>query len=436
MTDRLKRLATSISLIIVIAFLIRLTFAWFDSLGRPIPEEYSWETGRIARSLAMGKGFGNPYPGVETGPTAIMSPLYPLLLGGIFKLFGVYSYASYFVAILLNELISALTCIPIFFLGKRIGGLSVAATSAWLWAVFPAGVIVPSTWLWDTTLTTLVLITIIWATLELSESIKTRDWIWYGLLWGFGLAMNPSILSTMPFLMLWLVWRLRKRAQQWLKLPAIALSVMFLCCIPWAARNYVDFHRVIPFRSNFGLELWLGNNPDDIAILPDHLSPFLNTRLHDEYVAKGEIAFMQAKKAESIRYIRSAPLTFLKYTWYRFLQMWLGIEEPMIGMLTNYSARVTFIVSFNLFIVLAGLSGLLIFCRKHPEISTPIAAVPLVYPAIYYVTHPSLRYRHPMDPILIVMAAFAICYVVSAVTRRKSVLLADAALAADVPEAS
>jgi hypothetical protein len=177
MTNKLKRLATSVSVIIVTAFLIRLTYAWFDSLGRPIPEEFSWETGRIARSIALAKGFANPYPGVETGPTAILSPLYPLLLSGIFKLFGVYSYVSYFIAILLNELISALTCLPIFYLGKRGGGLSVAAGGAWLWGVFPLGVIIPSTSIWDTTLTALVLITIIWATLEISESTRARNGI-------------------------------------------------------------------------------------------------------------------------------------------------------------------------------------------------------------------------------------------------------------------
>jgi len=114
----------------------------------------------------------------------------------------------------------------------------------------------------------------------------------------------------------------------------------------------------------------------------------------------------------------------------------LGIEEPMMDMLTNYSAKVTLIVTFNLVVVLAGLSGLLIFSRKHREISIPIAIVPIVYPAIYYVTHPSLRYRHPMDPILIVMAAFAICHAVGVMTRRKPAALADAGLAADIPGGS
>jgi|ERR1019366_763118 hypothetical protein len=80
MTNKLKRLATSVSVIIVTAFLIRLTYAWFDSLGRPIPEEFSWETGRIARSIALAKGFANLYPGVETGPTAILSGLSGLFL--------------------------------------------------------------------------------------------------------------------------------------------------------------------------------------------------------------------------------------------------------------------------------------------------------------------------------------------------------------------
>jgi len=36
-----------------------------------------------------------------------------------------------------------------------------------------------------------------------------------------------------------------------------------------------------------------------------------------------------------------------------------------------------------------------------------------VFPLIFYVTHSSLRYRFPMDPIMMVLAAFGVAYPIS-----------------------
>jgi 4-amino-4-deoxy-L-arabinose transferase-like glycosyltransferase len=422
MSQRLKNLPLSLAFIIVVAFIIRVCFAWWDLLVKPIPDEFSWEVGRIAQSIAMGKGFGNPYPGVETGPTALMAPLYPFLLGGIFKLFGIYTYTSYFVAVLINEVFSVLTCIPIFYLGKRIGGAVVGAAGAWLWAVFPVAVIVPAEWIWDSTLTTFALACILWATIEIRESTRVRDWAGYGVLWGFGAALNPSVLSVLPFILIWHAWNMRKRAAKWLSLPATTVCALVLCCMPWTIRNYVEFHHVIPFRSNFGLELWLGNNPEEQDILPDWRSPFSNPVLHTEYVNEGEVAFMKEKQAESFRYIESQPLSFLKFTWFRFIENWLGITQPFGDLWEQYSWNVRIPVLVNLSVVLLALSGVLALRRREREISLPFAIIPLVYPIVYYITHPNLRYRHPMDPVLIVLAAFAACHAVEFVARRKFIL--------------
>jgi hypothetical protein len=43
--------------------------------------------------------------------------------------------------------------------------------------------------------------------------------------------------------------------------------------------------------------------------------------------------------------------------------------------------------------------------------------VMLVFPLTFYLTHTSLRYRYPMDPILQVLAVFAVVYALSPVTR-------------------
>src|SRR5215475_15823039 len=74
---------------------------------------FGWEMGRVARSIAQGQGFSNPYGG-DTGPTAWEPPIYPYLMGGVFKLFGIYSYASAWILLSINALLAAITCVPIF----------------------------------------------------------------------------------------------------------------------------------------------------------------------------------------------------------------------------------------------------------------------------------------------------------------------------------
>src|SRR5260221_4430978 len=51
-----------------------------------------WAFGRVARSLVAGHGFGNVF--ADTGPTAVVSPLYAYLLAGIIRLFRTYTPAS------------------------------------------------------------------------------------------------------------------------------------------------------------------------------------------------------------------------------------------------------------------------------------------------------------------------------------------------------
>jgi hypothetical protein len=55
--------------------------------------EFGYEIGRVARSLAMGHGYANPY-WANTGPTALLTPVYPYMLAGVFAMFGVYTKAS------------------------------------------------------------------------------------------------------------------------------------------------------------------------------------------------------------------------------------------------------------------------------------------------------------------------------------------------------
>jgi hypothetical protein len=132
--------------------------------------------------------------------------VYPLLVAAMFKLFGALTAPAFFASVALNILFSSGACVPIFYSGKRIGGLGVASGGAWLWALFPNGVLMPFEWIWDTSLSALLAATLLWATLALAESERFRDWCVYGLLWGLALMTNPALGALLPFLVGWGGW--------------------------------------------------------------------------------------------------------------------------------------------------------------------------------------------------------------------------------------
>ena len=115
-------------------------FAWDQE--RKIPRDlvglvpFLQETGNIAFSIALGQGFGSPY-WQETGPTAWLTPVYPYMVAGAYRIFGIHTPHAFFAMVLLNILFSAATCIPIFYVGKRVGGLAVASSRCVALGCFP-----------------------------------------------------------------------------------------------------------------------------------------------------------------------------------------------------------------------------------------------------------------------------------------------------------
>src|SRR5271167_1990434 len=95
----------SILFIVLVAFLLRLAVITIGHTYRITPRrdhfQYGWEMGRLARSIATGQGFSAPTD-LPTGPSAWAPPLYPFILGGVFKLFGVYSALSAWVVLIFN----------------------------------------------------------------------------------------------------------------------------------------------------------------------------------------------------------------------------------------------------------------------------------------------------------------------------------------------
>src|SRR5580698_3669102 len=229
-TSRKRRFTNSPLIWMVLAALaIRLVVMVFLLPEQLDPSRDHWhfgyETGRIARSIVEGRGFSSPLF-AETGPTAWTSPVYPYMVAGVFKTFGIYTTASAVVLLSLNALTSALTCIPIFFIARRTFGERAARWSGWGWVFFPYAVYFPVERIWETWLSTLFLSMLFLFALHLEDRPEAgpvwRNWIGFGLLSGSAALTSPVILSALPFLGGWICYRLHRRKQEWLRPAAVS----------------------------------------------------------------------------------------------------------------------------------------------------------------------------------------------------------------------
>jgi 4-amino-4-deoxy-L-arabinose transferase-like glycosyltransferase len=385
---------------------------------------FGFEMGRVGRSIALGEGFSNPYGG-NTGPSAWEPPLYPFLISGVFKIFGVYTYASAWILLTINSVFSAITTIPVYLIAHKTFGARVAIWSARAWALNPYVWYWSIHWIWDTTFTPLILALIFLISLELAapqaESLAAplkdkwpgwQGWISFGVLWGVGALANPTMLAFLPFCGLW-IWRQRYR-QGLPSLAGVALSslVFFLVLSPWLVRNYEAFGRVVFIRDDFGLQLRLGNNKLADGMLIATLQPNLNKLEFEKFERLGEIAYEADCRRLAFEWIRANPGRFAIISMKRFFYYWNGVPRP-----TDSTAPWDFRSSLFLASSVLAIWGLGRALRQKRPGAWLFAGLIALYPVAYYFVFPHARYRHPIEPELVILAVFLLCEARNRTTR-------------------
>jgi 4-amino-4-deoxy-L-arabinose transferase-like glycosyltransferase len=401
---RLPVVPTSVLWLAFLSFVLQVAVigAFHEYRTRPGEDHFGfgWEMGRVARSIALGQGFSNPYGG-NTGPTAWEPPLYPYLMSGVFKVFGIYTYASAWVLLTVNSIFAALTTIPIFLIAHRTFGERVARWSAWAWALNPYVWYWSVHWIWDTTFTPLVLSLVFLLALELRERPGWTGWVIFGTLWGIGALANPTMLTFLPFCGLW-VWRQRVKNG----IPSIAgivvSSVVFLLVLsPWLVRNYEVFGRFVFLRDDFGLQFRLGNWKGADGMLMAYLQPNLNKLELEKFQRLGELAYAADCKRLASDWVRANPGRFVVISMKRFFYFWNGVPKPT-------DSRAPWDFRTSLFLASSVLSwwGLVRALRQKVRGAWLFAGLILTYPTTYYFVYPHARYRHPIEPELFILAVF------------------------------
>ncbi len=400
------------------AFLIRVAYLTVAHTYRvrPFPDhfEYGWEMGRIARALVTGHGYADPFAG-HTGPTAWVTPLYPLLVALVFKLAGVYSATSAWILLTLNSLFSALTVFPIAAIARRsfasLGPAradSIRRWAVWLWALYPAATQYAVRWIWETSLSTLLFTCAFALALRMHQRspdrpgrFALRDWALFGLLWGFIALSNPALIVFLPFAGIWVLTGQRGALPSSL-VSACVSGILFLSVLsPWMVRNARAFHHFVPLRANFGAELYLGNGPGATGLLMEYNHPEKSPQQLRLYAQMGEYRYAQMRGELAKQTIRSNPGLFLRNSLKRLYFFWFSVPSASGNVLSRFFRGLNFA-----FLSTAGLLGLLLALRRRVYGAWLFFFAFLTLPLMYYFVTVHARFRHPLEPLIAVLGVF------------------------------
>lgn len=364
--------------------------------------------GRLARSIAEGRGFSSPTD-LDSGPSAWAAPVYPYILGGVFKIFGIYSATSAWMILAFNSLFAALTCWTLYRIAQRISGEHAARATAWTWAVFPYLLYWPVRVVWEASFTTFLLSLALWLTISmadasLSSRARRRDWIFLGLLWGLIALTNTSVLILLPFLLAWLVYQL-PTSSRGISGAAICLLILILCITPWTLRNIHTFGRFIFVRDNLALELHEANNEESAGLWTRTEHPGNDPVAMRRFQELGEIAFMDEKRQQVAEFVREHPGTFALFTLERVWYFWAA--PPQATLVTGYDLRFVRHTAF-LLAAISAFAGLVVLLRRKNRHRWLLAPFLLIYPLPYYLVNPFPRYKHPIEPVMLILIIYAL----------------------------
>ena len=416
--------------ILALAVLLRVAAALY--LGDQVVElpgtfdQISYHT--LVLRVVGGHGFTFPrlwWPLTRPNqPTAHWSYLYTLYLTGVYWLFGAHPLVARLIQAVLVGILQPLLA---YLLGRRLFGPRVGLVAAGWTALYPYFIYYAATLMTEPFYITGILAGL-YLTMRLAQELsRRRAW---GLMAGLGAVLGLTVLLRqvyllfLPFLFFWLWWaalrlapisQSRKRLFPNLLLAtAIPLFILTLFILPFTAYNYARFHRFVLLNTNAGFAFFWGNHPiygyHFRSLLPAD-GPSYQDLIPPELRGLDEAALGDALLKRGIGFIVHDPVRFLALTITRIPPYFKFWPDPASSLLSNISRLLSFALAlpfmlYGLFLAIRGLirRG---FGLASPDILLTLLFI-VVYTGIHILTWTLIRYRLPVDAVLLLYAALAL----------------------------
>lgn len=375
--------------------------AFFQSLQTEPLRYFQW-----AQSIAAGQ-WGEPLP-LDAGPG------YPVFLAVIFKLFSSSIVAAAVAQALLDAASAVLLARIVAGTASRTAGILAGV----LWVCFAPAIYYTGELLPVTLTIFLVLMGI--AAIEVApDSIATRGLLRFaigGILWTLAMISRTELILAWPFVVA------RARALGGPRAVGACVISLVVYVVSLTGANYAKTGEVTFVTVGGGLNLWIGNNRSS-----DGINPFPNPsqnkevrRIYDEgrpRRGRTDRLFLQAAIAE----IKSEPKAAFYRLCRKFAWVWSGREIPNTTDI-EWQMRSSWVVLPGVFplgftfLVPVALPGMLIAWRRK-RLSWWMSGT--IFTALVVCTAflSNSRFRAPMLPAIVALAAIGLATVPAAVRR-------------------
>lgn len=364
-------------------------------------------------------------------PTAHWSYLYTLYLVLVYFIFGPHPIAARLIqAVIVGIFQPYLT----YKIGQKIFGEGVGLIAAFLSTIYIYFIYYSATLMTEPFYIT----SILWAlflAMELGDLPATGGnnlshrkiflSIYLGVALIIGVLLRQLLLIVVPFLLawIWLVWWKRKKEFPIITTLIVA-GVMIVSILPITYYNYQRFHRFVLLNTNAGFAFFWGNNP----IYGTHFQPILS----DENTSYGnlipkdlrslnEAAMDQALLKRGIGFVISDPVRYILLSISRipfYFEFWPSKSSSLISNISR-------VFSFGIMLpfMLYGMISILLkrsekARRKWNSPAVMLMLFSLIYTGIHVLTWTLIRYRLPIDAVLLIFAGYALADIYQKIARR------------------
>lgn len=366
-----------VCLVFLAALILRLVFV-IPSLEIPVSDAAAYDN--LGLSISQGKGYINN----DGSPHSFRPPFYPAFLAVMYKLFG-HSYQAVRIA---QSLLGAVTCVSIFFIGKKAYGSVVGILAASI-SVFYLPFIKSAELLLTELLFTFILGLIIFYLFRIRFAVKTLDCVIAGILLGLS-ALTRSMMLIFPLLMIPLFVSSKRTFN---KKYFIILLSFFVTLLPWIIRNYIVYDAFIPVSTQGGITFYSSYCPPGgvfgkLATLEDPIiieaSRIKSAVLQNDFLIK-----------KTIDFILNNPQKVLLLEIEKVLYLWAPFDWEIVG---GRWVNIVYILILPFFAIgaLTALKNL----EKNYLILMPIIYVQITSLIFYG----SPRFRLPIEPYIFILS--------------------------------
>ena len=343
-------------------------------------------------------------------PTAHWSFLYTLYLVFVYSIFGPNPIVA---RILQAVIVGILHPYIAYRIGEKIFTKTVGLVAAAITAIYVYFFYYGAALMTEPFYITAILFALYFA-IQLAENTDKKRDIQLGLALGISLGvivvLRQVFLLFLPFLFLWMwIARFKRRGGLPLFSTIVSIFVLLLFVLPITYFNYSRFHRFVLLNTNSGYAFFWGNNP----IYGTKFIPILPTKTYQEMIPQevrhlDEAALDQELLKRGIQFVTDDPTRYALLSLSRIPPYFMFWYSSQSSTLSNIAR----IGSFGVFLPFM-LYGLFLGIKQNRKnlLTSPIGLLVLfivVYSGVHILTWTLIRYRLPIDAVLIPFAGLAL----------------------------